>query len=177
MAEESTGSGWLPPRAPGGQPPPRFDMSTPEPAPVPAAAPAAVAPAPYVRARRAPLERNGLALTSLILGLVGLLLLLFSLGWGFPVALPCSIGAWLCGANARTRINLGESTTGRGQAQAGYLLGVAGVVIGVAAAVGWIVWLANGGDIDQLQRDLQRWRDQQQSGQALVQAIGLLLGR
>ena len=71
MAEESTGSGWLPPRAPGGQPPPRFDMSTPEAEPVPAPA----APAPYVPARRAPVERNGLALTSLILGLIGLFLI------------------------------------------------------------------------------------------------------
>jgi hypothetical protein len=169
MGEEPTGSGWLPPRAPGGQPAPRFDMATPEPAP-------AAPPSTYVRPERRPAETNGLALTALILGLLGILLLVLSLGWGFPIALPCSIGAWLCGANARTRINLGEARAGRGQAQAGYLLGVAGVVIGVAAAIGWIVWLANGGDIDQLQHDLERWRDEQ-SSQALVQAARALLGR
>jgi hypothetical protein len=171
MGEEPTGSGWLPPRAPGGQPPPRFDMTSPEPAPPPPPA----APPTFVRPPRAG-PTNGLALTSLILGLVGLGLLVLSLGWGFPITLPCSIAAWLCGANARTRINLGEATTGRGQAQAGYLLGIAGVVIGVAAAVGWIIWLANGGDIEHLQRDLERWRDQQ-SGQAVVDAVRALLGR
>jgi hypothetical protein len=144
-------------------------MAVPEPAPPPP-------PSAYVRAPRPPAETNGLALTALILGLLGILVLVMSLGWGFPVALPCSVGAWLCGANARTRINLGEARTGRGQAQAGYLLGIAGVVIGVAAAVGWIVWLANGGDLDQLQQDLERWRDEHTS-QALIQAALALLGR
>jgi hypothetical protein len=182
MGDEPTRSGWLPPRAPGGREAPQFEMAVPDVAPSgavpeiasPAAAPRIPAPLPPRSPQRA--APNGLALTSVILGLCGILLLVLSLGLGFPVALPCSIASWLCGANARTRINLGEATTGRGQAQAGYLLGVAGVVIGVAAAVGWIIWLANGGDLDQLQRDIQRWSDRQ-SGQGVVEAARALLYR
>ena len=161
---------WLPPEAPGGRPPPRFDMVVPGERPEPAP--------PVVRPVRAPAtpQTNGLALTAVILGVLGLALLAVTLGLGFVIALPCSIAAWLCGAQARARINLGEATTGRGQANAGYLLGVAGVVIGVAAAVGWIVWLANGGDLDQLQRDLQRYRDSQAQG-VVLHAFRALLGR
>jgi hypothetical protein len=123
-----------------------------------------------------PPTTNGLALTALILGLLGVVVLVISLGLGFFVAIPCSVAAWICGARARMRIDLGEATGGRGQAIAGYLLGVAGVVIGVAAAVGWIIWLANGGDLDQLQRDLERYRDSQSSGVVLT-AVRALLGR
>jgi hypothetical protein len=181
MAEGPTDSGWLPPRAPGAQPPPRFDMVAPDAVAEPAAAaePAEAAARPVAPpsfARAAPPPTNGLAVTALVLGVMGLGLLLITAGLGFLFALPCSIGAWLCGAQARTRIALGEATTGRGQAHAGYLLGLAGVVIGVAAAVGWIIWLANGGDLEHLQRDLERWRDAH-ARQAAVQAALALLGR
>jgi hypothetical protein len=172
--------GWLPPQAPGGQPPPRFDMVVPEPAE--ARAPSVERPQPVPprfdtrRPARAPNQTNGLALTAVILGVLGLVVLAITLGLGFIVALPCSIAAWMCGAQARNRINLGETNTGRGQANVGYLLGVAGVVIGVAAAVGWIVWLANGGDLEQLQRDLERWRDEQ-AREAAIHAARAILGR
>jgi hypothetical protein len=171
--------GWLPPQAPGGQPPPRFDMVVPAERPEPQEPPAQQpVPPRFAAAARTkpPAKTNGLALTAVILGVLGLALLVLTLGLGFIIALPCSIAAWLCGAQARARINLGEATTGRGQATAGYLLGVAGVVIGVAAAVGWIVWLANGGDFDQLQRDLERYRDSQ-AQDAAIHAIRALLGR
>ena len=172
------GEGWLPPQAPGGQPPPRFDMVVPE-----RVEPRKVEPPepPHFGPRQRPAAPgpavpNGLALTALILGMLGVLLLLLTLGLLWFVALPCSIAAWMCGAQARNRINLGEATSGRGQANAGYLLGVAGVVIGVAAAVGWIVYFANGGDLDQLQRDIERWRDEQ-TRQAVIHTARALLGR
>jgi hypothetical protein len=176
--------GWLPPRAPGGRPPPRFDMVVPAERSAPAEGlPAEGLPRQPVPQRfatppraSAPAKTNGLALTAVILGVLGLALLALTLGLGFVVALPCSIAAWLCGAQARARINVGEATTGRGQATAGYLLGVAGVVIGVAAAIGWIVWLANGGDFEQLQRDLERYRDSQAHG-AAIHALWALLER
>jgi hypothetical protein len=176
--------GWLPPQAPGGQPPPRFDMVVPEPVaerapsverpePVP---PRFAGPAPARRAASDPEPTNGLALTALILGILGIALLAVTLGLGFIFALPCSVAAWMCGAQARNRINLGEATRGRGQANLGYLLGVAGVVIGVAAAIGWVIWVVNGGDFEQLQRDLERWRDEQ-ARQAVIHTARALLGR
>jgi hypothetical protein len=176
--------GWLPPQAPGGQPPPRFDMVVPE--PVDAQAPAVQAPQPLplppsFAGSSGPAEpdfepTNGLALTALILGILGIALLASTLGLLSPLAVPCSIAACLCGAQARNRINLGEVTRGRGQANGGYLLGVAGVVIGVAAAIGWIIYFANGGDLDQLQRDLERWRDEQ-AREAAIHAARAILGR
>jgi hypothetical protein len=151
---------------------------------VPDAPPAQDAPAEVPAAPRSgaqqrrpapPARTNGLALTALILGILGIALTLVTLGLGFIFSLPCSIAAWICGAQARTRINLGEATSGRGQANAGYLLGVAGVVIGVAAAVGWIIWVANGGDFDQLQHDLERYRDSH--AHAAVHAFRAFLAR
>ena len=174
--------GWLPPQAPGGQPPPRFDMVVPE--PVAERAPSVEPPEPVPplfegagRPAKPGFEpTNGLALTSLILGVLGIVLLVTTIGLLSLIAVPCSIAACLCGAQARNRINLGEATTGRGQANAGYLLGVAGVVLGVAATVGWIIYFANGGDLDQLQRDLERWRDEQ-TREAAIHAARALLGR
>jgi hypothetical protein len=194
VADEPTSARWLPPEAPGGQPPPRFDMVVPEArpgavAPQVAPAPAGLTPtgarptgprsAPQAPAaprfeRGAPSQTNGLALTAVILGVLGLGLLALTLGLGFLFALPLSIAAWLCGAHARNRIVLGESTHGRGQASAGYLLGVIGVVLGVAAAVGWILWLASGGDLEELQRDLERWRDEQTRQAVALAALALL---
>jgi hypothetical protein len=193
MADEPTSAGWLPPEAPGGQPPPRFDMVVPEErpaavAPTVAPAPAGLTPTgarptgprsapPAPRLERgAPSRTNGLALTAVVLGVLGLGLLALTLGLGFPFSLPLSIAAWMCGAQARNRILLGETSSGRGQATTGYFLGVAGVVIGVAAGVGWIIWVANGGDLEQLQRDLERWRDEQ-TRQAVVRAAVALLAR
>jgi len=152
---------WLPPQAPGGQPPPHFGRADGGPeAPGPAPPPQQAAAPVFAPSRPAPpVGRNPLAMTSLVLGIAGVALLLLSLGLGFIVTLPCSIAAWICGAQARTRIDLGEAQGGRGAAQAGYVLGVIGVVLGVAAAIGWIAAFASGLDLDQLQRDLERWRD------------------
>src|SRR5690349_20652430 len=120
------------------------EESQPQPVPERFAAAAAAARRPSAPGPAVP---NGLALTALILGVLGVLLLLLTLGLLWFVALPCSVAAWMCGAQARNRINLGEVLTGRGQANAGYLLGVAGVVIGVAAAIGWVIYFANGGNL------------------------------
>jgi hypothetical protein len=177
MADEPTTSGWLPPRAPGAQPAPRFEPAPPEPErvdPPPAAAAAPPAPAAdrptFVRTGGG--ETNGLALTALILGIIGVSLLVLSLGVLFIVTLPCSIGAWICAAQARARIAVGESSTGQGQAQAGFILGILGVVLGVMAMIGWIAALASGLDLDELRQELER-----QSNPDAVQAVLSLLRR
>jgi hypothetical protein len=167
MADEPTPSGWLPPRAPGGEPPPRFEPAPPEPEPEPEpepvppassawAPPAGDGPA-LVRPR--PGESNGAAVTALVLGIVGMSLLVVTAGLGFVLALPCSIAAWIFAAQARTRIATGQTEAGRGQAQAAYILGVLGVVLGVLAMVGWIVAIAAGVDLDELRNDLEQRSD------------------
>ena len=184
--------GWLPPRAPGGRPPPRFD-EPPEREPAPQPRPAA----PYPAAPREPAPRptfvhppadpgagNGAALWAIALGVVGLALLVFSLGTLFALTLPCSAGAWVLGGRARKRIESGATTQGGGQAAAALWLGRIGVIAGVAAMVTFVVLLASGFDFEQLRDDLQeeldrrRERREDGAGSALGQlraaAAGLL---
>jgi hypothetical protein len=185
MPDERATGGWLPPRAPGSEPPQRYESepewTPPQPADDAPAAPAVMwtprtGASPGSAFARATPARNGLALTSLVLGILGAALTVLTFGLGFVFALPCSIAAWICGAQARNRINLGETAVGRGQAQAGYLLGVVGVVLGVLAAAGWITFLATGGSFDDLREDLER-NANPDAREALVRAACAWLGR
>jgi hypothetical protein len=181
MADEQTPR-WLPPEAPGGAAPPRFEPAPPPgpEAPPPASAPATVVPSDG--GSRAPTfvrgggQSNTLAITALVLAIAGLGLLLVTFGLAFIIALPCSIAAWICGAQARTRINLGESDSGRAQAQAAYILGVIGVVLGVIAAIGWIAAVAAGVDLEQLRRDIER-QSNPDARKAAIGAVRALLAR
>jgi hypothetical protein len=167
---------WLPPQAPGGQPPPRFDPSPPRQPEVPGtpAAPPSLSDRPaFVKAGG---ERNGLAVTALVLGIVGVGLLVITFGLFFVITLPCSIAAWICGSQARARIDVGEQTTGRAQAQAGYVLGILGVVLGVIAAVSWIVAISSGLDLEELRRDLER-QSNPDAREAMIRAVAALLSR
>jgi len=167
---------WLPPHAPGAQPPPRFSPPAFEPPappaqPVPAPLPAEPAArpleaAPAVTSAPAPRGKTDpLALSALLLGLAGLLLLLMSLGFFFFFAVPCSVGAWLAGTYSRRRFRAGRAVRGKGMADAGRILGIVGSVLGVAATITWIVLLANGYTPETLQRDLQRELDRQRQQQ------------
>ena len=179
MADEPTASGWLPPRAPGAGPAPQYESAPEEEPevrdPQPAAA-AVVPPTPEARPRTyvkpGASQTNGLALTALILGILGVTILVLSLGLGFLFTLPCSIAAWICAAQARARIAVGETSAGRGQAQAGYILGVLGVVLGVVAMIGWIVAIASGLDLEELRDDLER-----QTNPEAVRAVRTWIGR
>jgi hypothetical protein len=182
----STG-GWLPPAAPGANPPPRFDApgwTAPRPAVPPVAEPAgpagperdergygmplpppsATTPAPAGARPRfdAPRRRsNPMAVWGLVLGCAGLTLLLVSLGTLVIISLPLSVGAWVLGQKARSAIAAGESSAGEGQAIAALWLGRAGVIAGVAVAVILIVLVATGFDFEELRRDLERELERQ----------------
>jgi hypothetical protein len=159
MADEPTASGWLPPRAPGAEPPPRYEAAPPE--PEPEAEPEREARPAFVPAR--PPDTNGLATTSLVLGLVGLLLLLPS---GGLLSLPCSFYAWRTGVQARRRVAEGVTTAGEGTAQAGRILGIVGVVAGLIVLTTLIVLIAAGVDLEELRRDLE---ERSNSGVASLQ--------
>jgi hypothetical protein len=147
MADEPTSSGWLPPQAPGAEPPPRYEPAPPEPEPEPERE---VRPA-YVPAPRAP-DTNGLATTSLVLGLIGLVLLLPT---GGLLSLPCSFYAWRTGVQARKKVAAGVTTAGEGTAQAGRILGIVGVVAGLVVLTTLVVLIAAGVDLEELRRDLE----------------------
>src|SRR5687768_2746834 len=109
MAERITPSGWLPPRAPGSEPPrPRYE---PPPRPAPPAGPSAR------------------TVWALVLSIGALALLVISLGTLFVLTLPCSIAAWVLAVCARGAAGPG----GGGQATAALWIARIGVIAGVAA--------------------------------------------
>jgi hypothetical protein len=159
---EGTPGGWLPPKAPGAGPRPRFDVP-PEPAPSPPPEPAQTRPA-FVHEKRSG-DRNSAAVWGIVLGITGLALLVLSLGSLFLVTLPCSVAAWALAGRARRQIESGATRHGEGQATAALWLGRIGVVAGVAALVVFIALVAAGFDFEQFRDDLQRELDRQRERQ------------
>jgi hypothetical protein len=101
---------------------------------------------------------NGLATTSLVLGMLGLVIVFPTLGLGFFLSLPCSIGAWVTGQLARNQVAKGLTKAGDGIAHAGIILGIVGIVVAVVGAVVWAVLIASGVDLEELRRELERGR-------------------
>jgi hypothetical protein len=177
MSDEPSVRGWLPPRAPGAQPPPRFEPAPPEPDPPPTADaewqppiaqqpaywPPAAPPPPaetaagptFVRPEGA--RASNLAITAIVLGVLGIALLLLSIGTWFPISLLCSGSAWGCGLRARNRADADPAGGARGPAHAAVVIGMVGVGLAAAAAVVWIVLISAGVSID----DLRDWLDRQ----------------
>jgi hypothetical protein len=169
--------GWLPPTAPGANPPPRFE----EPAERPAFAPpqhaqphqhqqqqqpAAATGPTFVRAPRpAPGEQNRAAVWAIALGITGLSLLLLSLGTLFLLTIPLSFAAVVLARRARAQIESGQTSQGANQASAALWLGRIGLIAGVAALVVFAVMIALGVDFEQIRDDLQRELDQQRERQ------------
>jgi hypothetical protein len=111
---------------------------------------------PY--ARPTPEPGNGLATTSLVLSILGLVVLLPTFGLGAPLALPFSIAGWVTGSFGRKQVADGRTSAGDGIAHAGLVIGIAGVVLGVIAIIVWGILIAAGLDLDELSRDLERGR-------------------
>jgi hypothetical protein len=140
-------------------PPPETEaVAPPEPAtPVVAPWSASSERPPFLRPTPEP--RNTAASTSLAFGVIGLLLVVLTLGGGFWLSLPCSIVAWVKGATGRRQVASGKVRTGDGAAHAGLILGVVGVVLGVVGAVVWLLILASVDfDVDELRRELESSR-------------------
>ena len=135
-----------------------FEPAPPEPEPdtEPQVAPWRADQAPFPRMAREP--GNGLATTSLVLGMLGLLIIFPSLGLLFVFSLPCSIGAWVTGQMGRKQVSDGLTKAGDGIAHAGIILGIVGIIVAVAGAVVWVVLIASGVDLDEFRRELQRGR-------------------
>jgi hypothetical protein len=178
---DGTPSGWLPPRAPGAGPAPRFDGPQ-QPAPPAAQGPPPTGPTFVRPADARPGERNRAAIWALALGVAGLTLLVISFGSLFMLALPCSIAAWALGRRERRQIERGTTSHGEGQATAALWLGRIGVVAGVAAMVVFVALLASGFDFEQFRDDLEREleeRENRPSGgvRAAVEGLRAAVGR
>jgi hypothetical protein len=108
--------------------------------------------------RAVPEPGNALATTSLVLGMIGLLIVFPSLGLLFVFSLPFSIGAWVTGSLGRKQVSEGRTKAGDGIAHAGIILGIVGVIVAVLGAVVWVVLLASGFDLEEFRRELERGR-------------------
>ena len=162
---------WLPP---GSEETPRFDQRAPDPLPPPPPPPAyTTAPPPsgppVQQTPSAPWPHaygkapgNSQAIWSLIAGIAGLVLFVFPAGFGlvFVFNLPASITAWVLGVQARRRVDTGKTHEHRGQAQAGIVLGVIGVIVGVLAIIGWGLAIAFSEEVrDELRRAIEENQD------------------
>jgi hypothetical protein len=146
MAEERDAR-WLPPEAPGGEAPVRWDggMQTAAVPPPPPTAPPGLPRVPYPTAPPPAYPApNGQATAGLILGIAGLSVLVLGAGFFFFISLPCSILAWVFGAKAKRRIERGEALEGRSQAESAYVLGIIGVILGALGMLVWIVLIVLG---------------------------------
>jgi hypothetical protein len=139
-----------------------FEAAAPEPvvpeSPEPELAPWAASVERPAFARRTPEPGNSLAITSLVLALVGLVLVFLSLGLAALLSMPFSIGAWVTGSLGRQEVAKGVTKAGDGIAHAGLVLGVVGVVLGVIGAVVWSLLLANGFDLEEFLREIEQGR-------------------
>ena len=133
-----------------------FEPAPPEPAPDIAAWSASSERPPF--ARPAPEPGNGLATSSLVLAMVGLLIVIPTLGAGAVISLPFSIAAWVTGTLGRRQVATGQTRAGDGIAHAGLILGVVGVVLGVIGMVVWALLIASGVDPEEFWRDIERGR-------------------
>ena len=146
--------GWLPPQAPDG---PR----SPEPQPSPAWQPPAQQQ-PQQEQPQPPVfvqpsgggGTYGLAIAALVCSISSLGLLLLSLGLSFVFSLPLAAAAWICAAKARRDVQ-------PGQRKAGLVLAIVAVALSTAAAVVWIVLIAAGFSVEELQENLERELERQ----------------
>jgi hypothetical protein len=135
--------GWLPPQPPSTPTPqPRYEQPRP---------PTFVTP----EGQRG---TNGLAITALVCAISSLGLLVFSLGLSFFFSLPLGIAGWVAAVRARTDIQPGQRKTG-------LILSIVAVVLSVAAAIVWVILIAAGFSVEELQRNLEQELERQRQRQ------------
>lgn len=117
-------------------------------------------PAPPVASRPGAPAAGGrydpLATSALVLAIAGVLILVLSLGIGFLFSLPFSITAWRLGVASRRRIAAGRYGSGDSVAQAGVVIGLIGMALGVVGMIVWSILVLNGLSLEEFQRDLER---------------------
>jgi hypothetical protein len=134
--------GWLPPQAPGGPTPPG-----PERPGEPPQGPVFVQPPGGEGS-------NGLAIAAIACAISSIALLVISLGLSFVFSLPLAAAGWICAAKARRDVQTG-------QRKAGLVLAISAVALSVVAAVVWIVLIAAGFSVEELQENLERELERQ----------------
>jgi hypothetical protein len=134
--------GWLPPQPPSA-PPQRQAYEPPQ-----------QPQRPVFVNERTQQGTNGLAVAALVCAISSLGLLVFSLGLSFVFSLPLGIAGWICAARANPDVNPGQRKTGQ-------VLSIVAVALSIVAAVLWVVLIAAGFSVEELQRNLEQELERQ----------------
>ena len=145
-----------PPELPGGWLPPQAPSVPAQPAPYQPPQQPAPPQGPVFVKERGRQGTNGLAIAALVCAVSSLALLVLSLGLSFIFSLPLGVGGWICAAKAPRDVQ-------PGQRKVGLILAIAAVALSVAAAAVWIVLIAAGVSVEDLQQNLQNELDRQRS--------------
>jgi hypothetical protein len=111
---------------------------------------------------------NGAAITGFVLSLVSGGLLFLSGGLSSIISVGCSIAAIVLSRKGKAKVERGETQKHQGLAQAGFIIGIVGLVLAVLATVIWTVVLVALITDDQFRRDFQNDFDNSNSITALV---------
>jgi hypothetical protein len=84
-----------------------------------------------------PQPDNGPAVTGFVLSLVSAGLLFVSGGISSIVSIGCSIAAIVYARKGKAKVERGETQKNRGLAQAGFIIGIVGLVLAVLATIVW----------------------------------------
>ncbi len=161
-------AGFLPPEAPGPEP----EIGSRRPAPPPAYA---AAPPGYGAWQQAPPQPdNNPAILGFVFSLVGLALLLFTAGLSTVVSLACSVTAVVAGRRGVKRVDAGETPKHRGFAQAGFWIGVAGVVLALLATAIWVIVAVAAATDEQFRDDFEREFDDSRTISLALPALARL---
>ena len=123
---------------------------------------------------------NGPAVTGFVLSLVSAGLLFVSGGISSIVSIGCSIAAIVFARKGKAKVERGETQKNRGLAQAGFIIGIVGLVLAVLATIVWALILVALITDDEFRRDFENEFDNSNSINAALQVAAagarLLMG-
>lgn len=123
---------------------------------------------------------NGPAVTGFVLSLVSAGLLFFSGGISSLVSIGCSIAGIVVSRKGKAKVDRGETQKNRGLAQAGFIIGIVGLVLAVLATLVWTLIIVAAATDDEFRQDLEDEFDNPDSVTSLVRVaasgVRLLIG-
>jgi hypothetical protein len=187
VEDEARGGGFLPPEPAGpepelgGRPAPQPQAPVyqpPEPQPPPQPPPPGYPPPapgwqpatqPWAYPQQ-PAPENNQAIAGFVLSLVSVGLLVVTLGLSSIISLGCAIAGMILGRKGVNRVDAGETPRHRGLGQAGFWIGLTGLILSLIATAAWVAVLIAALTDDEFRNDLEREFDESQSLSAAVLA-------
>ena len=127
-----------------------------------------------------PQPENGPAVTGFVLSLVSAGLLFFSGGISSLVSIGCAIAGIVVSRKGKRKVDRGETQKHKGLAQAGFIIGIVGLVLAVLATVVWTLIIVAAATDDEFRQDLEDEFDNPDSVTSLVRVaasgVRLLIG-